>query len=144
MTQIQQRLREYLDVKREREQLQHQLAELEAVLMHPRIQHLSDMPSNPVRGNPQEDMLVRHLELQELYSEKLAMLTEKQLAVEKLIEGLQPRHRTLMRYRYIEGLKWEEICVKMGYCWRQIHRLHSEALQALKAREGHDGELQEK
>lgn len=142
MRQIQQRLREYQDVKREKEQLQHQLEELEAVLMQPRVQRLTDMPRNPVKGNPQEDMMVRHLELQELYSENLAELTEKQLSVEKLIEGLPPRLRTLMRYRYIDGLKWEEICVKMGYCWRQIHRLHSDALQALKAGEAQDGNMQ--
>ena len=139
MTQIQQRLREYRDVIREQEQLRLKLEEIAAVLMQPRIQRLTDMPSAPVKGNPQEDMVVRHLELQQLYSAKLAELTEKQLAVEKLIEGLPPQHRTLMRYRYIDGLKWEEICVKMSYCWRQVHRKHSEALQMLKR--GQDGEM---
>lgn len=34
----------------------------------------------------------------------------------------------VLRLRYILGMKWEEVAVKMGYSWRQIHRIHSSAL----------------
>ena len=37
--------------------------------------------------------------------------------------------RSLLRYRYIAGMKWEDICDKMGYSWRQIHYLHNKALE---------------
>ena len=132
MTPVQKRLREYQDIKREITQLRDKLGEIEAVLMHPRIQRINDMPSAPVRGYAQEDMIARHILLQELYSDKLQQLTAKQMETEQLIDGLQPRHRTLLRYRYVDGLKWEEICVKMGYCWRQVHRIHREALTELE------------
>ena len=39
-----------------------------------------------------------------------------------------PRLRELLRLRYIEGLSFEQIAVKMGYCWRQVVRLHGVAL----------------
>ena len=34
--------------------------------------------------------------------------------------------------RYIKLKQWEEICVKIGYSWKQTHRIHSNALQKLK------------
>lgn len=34
----------------------------------------------------------------------------------------------VLRLRYILGMKWEEVAVKMDYSWRQIHRIHSSAL----------------
>ena len=59
-------------------------------------------------------------------------LAEEQLAIETAIERLEPTARMLLRYRYMDGLKWEEVCVRMNYSWRQTHRLHGEALRQLK------------
>ena len=52
--------------------------------------------------------------------------------IENIIRSLSEREKLLMRLRYIDGCKWEAICVKMGYEWAQIHRLHSQILKALK------------
>lgn len=38
----------------------------------------------------------------------------------------------VLRLRYILGLKWEEVAVKMWYSWKQTHRIHSSALQNFK------------
>ena len=38
----------------------------------------------------------------------------------------------VLRLRYILGLKWEEVAVKMGSSWKQTHRIHSSALQNFK------------
>lgn len=35
----------------------------------------------------------------------------------------------ILRKRYLEDKKWEEICVEIGYSWMQTHRLHSNALK---------------
>lgn len=40
--------------------------------------------------------------------------------------------KDVLVYRYIRGMKWEDIAVKMGYKWAQIHRIHSKALKNLK------------
>lgn len=37
-----------------------------------------------------------------------------------------------LRLRYILGMKWEEVAVKMGYSWKQTHRIHSSALKNFK------------
>lgn len=129
------RLRNYQNIKREREQIQQLLDEAEAALYYPNVPHLTDMPRAQVFGNPKEDKANDHLELIARYKAKLAELAAEQLAIETAIESLDQTYRLLMRYRYFQGIKWEEICTKMGYCWTQIHEHHSRALKLLKGAE---------
>ena len=52
--------------------------------------------------------------------------------IEKFIDSLEDsRERVIMRYRYISGLEWEEVCVKAHYSWKHTHRLHSDALNKI-------------
>lgn len=39
------------------------------------------------------------------------------------------QERQVLTYRYLRGYTWEKICTKMGYSWKQIHRIHGRALQ---------------
>lgn len=127
------RLRNYQKIKREREQLERQLAEVETLLYYPKIPQMSDMPRGGSKeGNPQEDLAIHHIELQQLYREKIDELAKEQLAIEKAIEPLGSTARQLMRYRYLDGLKWEEVCVKMNYSWSQTHLLHAQILRLLQ------------
>lgn len=129
------RLRNYQTIKQEQQQLRQQLDEIEAALYYPKVQRLTDMPAAPSHGNAQEDMAIRHIELQQLYQAKLEELAAEQLAIEEAIGSLDQVHRLLLRYRYIDGLKWEEVCVKMGYSWTQTHEHHAQALKLLKGAE---------
>lgn len=130
------RLRKYQSIKKEREQLRHQLEEIETALYYPKIPQLSDMPKGGSKeGNPQEALAIHHIELQERYSAKLEELAAEQLAIEAAIEALEPTGRMLLRHRYIEGLPWEEICVRMSYSWRQVHYIHAKALRTLRTEE---------
>ena len=129
------RLRAYIAIKKERDQLRHQLEEIEAALYYPKIQRMTGMPFAQTEGNRQEDMALHHIELQERYKAKMDELAAEQLAIEKAVEVLEPTMRMLIRYRYIDNLKWEKICIEMSYSWRQIHRLHGEALKRLREME---------
>ena len=127
------RLKNHKHIKKEIAQLESKLADVEAALFYPKIQHLSQTPGGqPAEGNPQEALAIYHVELKALYDAKLVELKAEQLAVEKAIEGLEPQERTLLRLRYLDGLTWEEICVKESYSWAQVHRYHAEALKKLK------------
>ena len=125
-------LKEYINIKRERDQLRDMLDEIEATLYHPKIQHMTGMPSNVSDGNRQEDLIFKHIDLQERYRAKIEELAARQLEVEKAIDALLPPHRMLLRYRYIDGLTWEQVSDRIHYSWRQTHRLHREALQMLE------------
>ena len=127
------RLRNYQNIKKEREQLRQRLEEVEAALYYPKIQQLSDMPKGShAEGNPQESLAIHHIELQEKYKAKLEELAIEQLAIEEAIECLDANKRMLLRYRYIDGLKWEEVCCRMHYSWTQTHYHHGEALRQLR------------
>lgn len=130
------RLRAYAEIKKEREQLRQQLEEVEAALYYPKIQRLTDMPAAPQGGNHQEDLAIHHIELQERYRAKMEELAAEQLAIEQAIESLEPTARMLMRYRYIDGLKWEEVAVRMNYSWTQTHDIHGKALKQLNKEAG--------
>ena len=125
------RLRNYAILKEERNQLRRQLEELEAALYYPKIQRLNGMPSAPSKENALELMVARHAELQEKYEAKIAEMNAEMLLIEEAIEALDSTARMLLRYRYLECLKWEEVCVKMNYSWMQTHRIHANALKQL-------------
>ena len=128
-------LRQYAAIKAERKQLEALLEEIESPLYSAKIQQLTGMPHAPSStgsGSAQERLADRTMELRALYTEKIAELRAQQLAIEAAMDGLPSKMRQLLRYRYIEGLTWEEVCVRMSYGWRQTHRLHSEALEQLK------------
>ena len=126
-------LKQYKHIKKEIAQLESKLADVEAALLYPKIQHLSKTPGGqPAAGNPQEALALYHIELKELYNAKLKELAAEQLAVEKAIESLKPTERTLLRRRYIDGLTWEQVCVEENYSWRQVHNIHSQALKKLE------------
>lgn len=40
--------------------------------------------------------------------------------------------KDVLLYRYIKLMKWEDICVKMEYSLKHIHRIHSSALNNFK------------
>ena len=125
-------MRNYASLKEEREQLRRQLDELEATLYYPKIQRLNGMPSAPSKENTLELMVARHVELQERYEAKIAEMTKEMLLIEAAIDALDPTARMLLRYRYLDGLKWEEVCVRMNYSWMQTHRIHANALNQLR------------
>lgn len=128
------RLRQYQQLKREKAMLDEKLVELESAMTSPRIQKLDGMPHGQPQGGSLMDMLVeQHITLKNLYASKLRELNETLLDIETAIESLtDPTERNLMRLRYIDGLKWEEITLAIGYSWQQTHRIHARALRNLE------------
>lgn len=126
-------LKSYRAIKAESEQLAARLEEIEARLYAPRGTNLDGMPrSSSGAGSPVERAVAQHQDLLALYTSQLEQLNAARLFAETLIAALaDPQERTLMRYRYIDGLTWEEVCVAIGYSWRQTHNIHARALDKL-------------
>lgn len=126
-------LRAYRDIKLERDKLAKMLDELEQTMYGPRSPSLSGMPGGRSKpGTPTEDAAIKKADLADRYKQKVIELTQALVEIENAIEHLEPRERTLIRLYYTEGLTWEEVCVTMSYSWRQIHRIHSKALEKLR------------
>ena len=66
------------------------------------------------------------------YLAKLDVILNEEKEIETVIDKLKDsRERTIMRYRYISGLEWEEVCVKSHYSWQWTHKLHKSALEKI-------------
>lgn len=92
----------------------------------------SDMP----KGNGQMDLSAAMAKLDELLSkieknkaEMLDIRIDIESRIADMPDGLQGR---VLYLRYICLMNWEDICVEIGYSWKQTHRLHSKALKNLK------------
>ncbi len=71
------------------------------------------------------------------YDNKILAKLKKAIAkldnIRTVIEAVpDEKLRRLLRLKYINGYTFEQIAVKLGYCDRQIYRLHNEALQVVK------------
>lgn len=129
-------LREYKDLRRERDKLARMLDELEKAIYSPRAQSLNGMPRNSSGAPcPTENLALKHLELEDKYRETVEKLTAQMAEIERAIEPLGPTERSLIRLHYFQGLTWEQVAVEMGYTWRHVHRLHGKALERLQSEE---------
>lgn len=60
---------------------------------------------------------------------RIQAFEEIQAAIEKLDNSFE---KDVLTYRYLRGMKWEDICVITGYSWRKVHYLHRDALNHFK------------
>lgn len=75
-----------------------------------------------------------------ILDEQIDLLKEERLErvrcyqkIERQIRQMENEdEQEVLRLRYILGMKWEEVAVKMGYSWKQTHRIHSSALKNFK------------
>ena len=93
---------------------------------------LSDMPAGGERLQ-MDDAICKYLEIAEMLNKKISESMEVKAEIDKYIDTVSnSRLRNILKLRYINGMKWEEICVKLDCSWRNIHRLHVYALESLK------------
>lgn len=71
-------------------------------------------------------------ELSTLYEEKKADLMQDIITVERAISVLPSDLRMMMRYRYIDGYKWEQVNEMMYISERTSKRMHKAAMELLK------------
>lgn len=129
--QIKRRLNSYRHVQMERRQIIDRLVRLEARLTAPGAQNYDGMPHGSGKSDALANGVAALTDLREVYRAKEVELAQALTDIEILINGLEPVERLIARYRYIDGLQWEKICVKINYSWRQTHRIHSDMIDKL-------------
>ena len=128
---VKERLSAYLSARKEHKQITDQLAELNARMVNVGAQVIDGMPKGGSGVDPMPGMIDLKAKLMERYCALAEELIRTQLSIEEAIETLDSTERTLARYRYIEGLTWEQVCVALGYSWSQTHLIHSRVLDKL-------------
>lgn len=124
-------LKEYILIKKEIVQLEEQIMKLNEQKTSIKSQVITDMPVGSGEGREILDILVSIEEAIDKLNKNRVKLVSTLMEIENLIEGLDATERVLMRYRYINDLKWEQIALNMNYSWRQVHRIHNEILKKI-------------
>lgn len=124
-------LMQYHSVELEVKQIKERLEYLEERKTSIKSQVITDMPG----GGESMDILTLITKIEDNQIElikkqiKLVDIMEK---IEHTIDKLEDStDRLILRARYIQCKKWEEICVELSYSLRQIHRLHSDILNKI-------------
>ena len=124
-------LMSYQKEKRRVRRLEEQLEELRRNKMSPSVTN-DGMP----HGTDKKDLSDYAVKVDEIEQELVTARYNRICAfqeVQRRIESMEDeREKDLLTYRYLKGLKWEEVCVRMDYKWRQVHRIHAKALKNLK------------
>ena len=125
-------LKSYLRNKQAVRRIEEQLAELRLSKLSPGMSMGDGMP----HGSDMRDLSDYAAKVDELEREliqkrydRICSFRKVQTAIEELEDETE---KDLLTYRYLNGMKWEEIAVKMGYSWKHVHRIHAAALKNLK------------
>ena len=121
-------LKEYTSIKKELEQIQFKLKELEERKSSIKSMIISDINVQTSHNNNSiENLLIKIEE----YNKKEIELYNKQLEIENCINSLDATERIIARSRYIEGKTFEQIAVDLNYSWRHTVRIHGKILQKI-------------
>lgn len=120
-------LKSYRKISRELRSLSEEINQLRLSQIMPGI--VSDGLPKSSGGSDLSGYVARLDELERKLREKAAELYKRQTEIEADISAMEDANeRTVLRNYYLCGMPWERVAGEMGYSWRQIHRIHGEAL----------------
>lgn len=120
-------LNRYWELRQEEKRLERKIEELETQCRNVTAKYRA-VPGGAGGGNNVWDALI---EAKERAEQGLAEALKAEKEIEKFIAKIpKPKHRQVLRYRYLDLLKWEPIAEKMNYCRRQADRIHEEAIRS--------------
>ncbi|HCM24092.1 MAG TPA: hypothetical protein DHW78_07205 [Ruminococcaceae bacterium] len=94
---------------------------------------LTGMPGGGVAGDRVQDAVEKIVALEGEINAEIDRLLQVRGEIEKAIEAVpDDTLRTLLELRYIDGLTWEKIAVKLNYSYMHICRLHGKAIQVIE------------
>ena len=125
-------LQRFAEAKVAERELAEQLEELEGRYIMP-SKVIDDMP----HGSGQSDLSefaakydALYQKLIHAYNRTVTVQHEIMCAIDDMPCG--EYLKTLLRYRYLDGKKWEEIACLMNYSYRRVTQLHGKALNIFK------------
>lgn len=95
---------------------------------------LSGMPSS---GRKQEapfvNAITKIVDLEKVIDAEIDRFVDLKKEIRTVISSVEDNSQQLcLKLRYLQFLKWESVAAKMDLSLKQVHRIHNEALQAVK------------
>lgn len=126
-------LQQYRDAVRSAEAAQSHLEELRAMATRITPKYGGEGGGTHQTGDKLGDAVARILEAESRVSDQIELLEATEREVITTINDVgDGTLRDLLYERYINGKTWEQIAVKLNYCYRQITRMHGVALSIVK------------
>ena len=126
-------LMQYGSIELEVKQLKERIEYLEEKKTSIKSQVITDMPVGGGEEGADILTLITKIEDSQIkLIQKQSKLVDIMESIENTIDRLEDStERIILRSRYLQCKKWEQICVELNYSWRQIHRLHSNILKKI-------------
>lgn len=125
-------LKKYVPLKKEAEELRLQAEQLDEDIKSLKAVIIDGMPKGGTVNDSIGNMVAKVEHLKNEYLKKYDLALCELYKIERVIDSLDDMtERRLIRKRYIQGMRWEDICVDMSYSWRQIHNIHSKILNKI-------------
>ncbi len=94
---------------------------------------ITDMPKGGGQSDPVQRAVIAMCDLGADIGKKMDTLSRVRCEIECALQSIEDGTlRLLMEYRYLNGMTWEEVAVKMNYNYRWVLRLHGRALAAME------------
>lgn len=96
--------------------------------------NLSGMPSSGRKTEaPFVNCISKIIDLESYINSEIDRFVDLKKEIRKVIYTAQTTEQKLiLKYRYMEFMKWEDIAAKMDLSMKQVYRIHNEALASVK------------
>ena len=104
---------------------------------------LSQAPGGGGSGSPIERPMDKVLEIDVEINREIDEMQIARKEIRETLNQLEDENlKLLMEYRYIDGMTWEQIAVKMHYGFQWVCKLHGRALNRLRIKEAIESDTQ--
>lgn len=124
-------LNQYQKSVRREKYILDEIQRLRADKMFPSVVN-DGMPKGNKSSDLSDFMVLLDEEIEKLKNERLEKVKRYSDISKKIKDMENDNEKEVLTLRYINGLKWEEICLRMQYSWQHIHRIHAKALENFK------------
>ena len=124
-------IQEYRALQKEITRIEKQIDDLEALAQSPRVSNLSGMPRSG-RVSDGMEIVAKIADLRDQYYLKLGRLLDLRADAEKELEKMGREERVIVGYKYIDGLKREEIARRVAYSESTVKRRIKNAMERVE------------
>jgi len=127
------RLRQYIDLKREIQSQKERLETMRTQLMYPGQSIGDGMPRSNFAADRTAGKIASVIDLENALRESIKKAQRETVAIEKAIQSLDSSiDRELMRRKYLDGFTWEEVAEALCKSRQWVTVLHGRILIKLK------------
>lgn len=127
-------LNQYRDCSRKLKSLEREINNLEESVDTIRSASDNDgMPHGNNIGRPTEDKAIKLVDTIAMYKDLYADAMLKRAEIFDVIMQVDDIKHEVLYLRYVEGLHWEEICMRVYCSWNSVHRYHRAGLQDVES-----------